>query len=175
MSPFSLSFSLCLGRRWTIPQGSLLLSIRGVQPPRVRGIWADTGKQVSPTGRVQGPSRELETDSRNYGGYFLGYNPLAAHLALSLLLLPLSVQFEIRDSCRLRKETRALEGHLLVCMCVQECMYYGICANISKGQSICFIYIFIYTNTYMCVCTYTRDTYTSIHMWIAGKGRTRNR
>lgn len=110
---------------------------------------------MSPTGRVQGPSRELETDSRNYGGYFLRYNPLAAHLALSLLLLPLSVQFEIRDSCRLRKDTRALEGHSLVCMCVQECMYYDICANISKGQSIYFIYIYLHKYIYVCMYTYT--------------------
>lgn len=93
-----------------------LLSILGVQLPRVRGIWADTGKQVSPIGRVQGPSRELETD-RNYDEYFLGYSPLAAHLALSLLLLPLSDQFEIRDSCRLPKGTRALDTRAYICAC----------------------------------------------------------
>jgi len=51
---------------------------------------------VSPTGRVQGPSRELETDSRNYERYFA----VAIRIrALSLLLLPLSNSgFVIRDS-----------------------------------------------------------------------------
>jgi len=75
------------------------LSTRGkaVQPPRVYwNLDRYTGKQVSPTGRVQGPSRELETDSRNYERYFA----VAIRIrALSLLLLPLSNSgFVIRDS-----------------------------------------------------------------------------
>jgi len=71
------------------------LSIRGVQPPRVRGIWTDTRKQVSPMGRVQGPSRELETDSRNYIGYFLRYKPLAAPYPF---IAPFTAIRPIRDS-----------------------------------------------------------------------------
>jgi len=54
-----------------------------------------------------------------------------------LLLLPLSVQFEIRDSCRLRKETRALEGragsrahgygrmYCIICMHIHTYIYEG--------------------------------------------------
>jgi len=120
---------------------------------------------VSPIGRVQGPSRELETDSRNYGGYFLGYSPLAAHLALSLLLLPLSDQFEIRDSCRLPKGTRALDTRAYICMC----MYYSMCGNINKGQSIYFICIYLHKYIHV---------YVHIHIYICeqqGKERPRNR
>lgn len=82
------------------------------------------------TGLVQGSSGELGTDSRNYGWNFL----LAAILSSSsssfpsLFLLPLPVQFGIRDSYRKTrdpKDTSLSPGSRTerVCKCVCICVY----------------------------------------------------
>lgn len=78
-----------------ILQAAAVIDPREAQPARVREIRTDTGKQVSPTGRVQGPSRELETDSRNYDGYFLRYNPPASPYPF---IAPFTAIRPIRDS-----------------------------------------------------------------------------
>lgn len=53
------------------------------------------GNRCLPWGRVQEPSRELETDSRNYTGYFLRYKPLAAPYPF---IDPFTAIRSIRDS-----------------------------------------------------------------------------